>query len=55
MKLITPEQQAKVRFRLEVSLAAVLATFMVATLVVITDPGYLGTAKELAGLSLQSA
>jgi hypothetical protein len=47
MKLISPEQQAKVRLRLEIATSAVVATVLVSTLVLLSTPGYLAAAQQM--------
>lgn len=53
MKLISPEKQAQVRLRFEVSLAALMSVVLVSVLVLLTDPAFSGT-RALLGSGLQS-
>jgi hypothetical protein len=47
MKIISPQQRAKVRVRFEIATSAVLATVLVSTLVLMSTPGYLSAARQM--------
>lgn len=49
MKLISPEQRARVRLRCEIAASAVLATVLVSTVIVIGSPGYSSTMYAITG------